>query len=87
MRDGILLACVALRAGYIPIEGLRPVRRCGIFLLRGYDRSDGGVYSYCGATTGPTVMYIPIEGLRPVRRCGIFLLRGYNRSGGVVCSF
>ena len=31
---------------YTPIEGLRLVRRGGIFLSRGCDWSGGGVYSY-----------------------------------------
>eukprot|EP00976_Prorocentrum_cordatum_P012354 247725-Prorocentrum_minimum.AAC.1 len=47
---------------YIPIEGLRWVGGCGIFLLRDCD--------------GLLDAYIPIEGLRWVGGCGIFLLRG-----------
>eukprot|EP00959_Pyramimonas_sp_CCMP1952_P021056 444050-Pyramimonas_sp.AAC.1 len=42
--------------GYIPIEGLRLVRRWDVFLWRGCDWSVAR-----GAATGPPVGYIPIE--------------------------
>jgi hypothetical protein len=63
-----------------------------IFLVKGYDWSEGSVYSYLlrgcywycgavysfgGAVIGRNVRFVPIEGLLLVKRCGIiFLLKG-----------
>jgi hypothetical protein len=74
-------------AWYIPIEGLWLARQWGIFLLRGCDWPDSGVYSYWGVVIGRTVGYIPIEGLWLAGQWGIFLLRGCDWPDSGVYSY